>query len=343
MDEYTNAPAPLPEEPAGYSPKQSFSRVGWTYFTVLAVSEGLIVLAKFLAPKLLESSWSLLLISILPLYLVAVPIGWCILRRLPAARPEEHALTGEQLLMYFVMSFAVMYLGNLVGVGVNTGISAAFGGSYENPISELLGETNIWAELVCVVLIAPPLEELLFRKLLCDRIRVYGEKTAIVVSGLVFGLFHANLYQFFYAFGVGMLFSYIYLRTGRLRYTMLLHMSINLVGGVLPAFLLQRVDLDAISGLSTDDMPALLAYVQSHMAEMLGFGLFVITVFALFILGVVFLLLRRKQAILLPAEKELPKQGRGGVVFGNAGMICYLILTCGLMAATAVIMALPLT
>ena len=43
----------------------------------------------------------------------------------------------------------------------------------------------------------------MFRKLLIDRIVPFGQRVAVVVSGLAFGLFHGNFYQFFYAFSLG--------------------------------------------------------------------------------------------------------------------------------------------
>ena len=39
-----------------------------------------------------------------------------------------------------------------------------------------------------------------------------------------------------------MIFAYLYSSTGRVRYGVLLHMMINLVGGVLPVVLLQNMD-----------------------------------------------------------------------------------------------------
>lgn len=339
MDELENAGLP-PEEPTGLTPKQSFSRVGWTFAVMLGASTGaqylFFYLGKLYAPQLLASDWATWLLSLLPMYLVGLPLGWLILRRLPASAPERHTLDTGHFVMLFVMAFALMYVGNLVGVALNLGIAAARGTIYDNPVMDMLKGSNIWANLVCVVLIAPAMEELVFRKLLCDRVRVYGEGTAILVSGLVFGLFHGNLYQFFYAFAVGLLFAYVYIRTGRVLYSMLLHMSLNFVGGVLPMLVLQNVDLDAISKLSSDDPQTLMRYVTQHSGEVLTFGLYVLLAMTLFVVGIVFLVARKKEIILLPAEKQLPKQGRAGNVFGGAGMIVYMLLAAALMVVTAI-------
>ena len=92
-------------------------------------------------------------------------------------------------------------------------------------------QTNIW-NVVFLVILGPIFEEWMFRKQLIDHTRKYGEKTAILLSGLAFGLFHMNLFQFFYAFLLGVMFGYIYMRTSKLRYSTAMHMIINFNGAV---------------------------------------------------------------------------------------------------------------
>ena len=106
--------------------------------------------------------------------------------------------------------------------------------SFEQSSLQELGTTSpLWVNLLFVGILAPILEELFYRKLVIDRLRVFGDLPAILLSGVTFGLIHGNFEQLFYATAVGLVFAYIYLNTGHVRYTMLLHMVINLVGGVL--------------------------------------------------------------------------------------------------------------
>lgn len=86
--------------------------------------------------------------------------------------------------------------------------------------------------IAMVVFAAPIVEELLYRKMLIDRIAAYGDGVSVVVSGLLFGLAHGNFSQFFYAFGLGALFAYVYIKTGHIGYTIGFHMFFNLIGGV---------------------------------------------------------------------------------------------------------------
>jgi len=50
---------------------------------------------------------------------------------------------------------------------------------------------------------APVCEELIFRKMLVTRALKYGEGVAILLSGLVFGLFHGDLNQIYVCLWIG--------------------------------------------------------------------------------------------------------------------------------------------
>ena len=128
---------------------------------------------------------------------------------------------------------ALMYAGNLAGTLVSALISLLSGSNMQNIMAELIGQSDIWATVVVTVIVAPVAEELFFRKLLIDRLRGYGQRAALVISAVAFGLFHGNFSQVFYALLLGLAFGYIYLKTSRIGYTIALHMLINIVGGVL--------------------------------------------------------------------------------------------------------------
>ena len=122
-----------------------------------------------------------------------------------------------------------------------------------------------WLNLLFGGILAPIFEELFYRKIVIDRLRRYGDLPAILISGLMFGLLHGNVSQFFYTTVFGMLFGYIYINTGKIRYTIALHMSINIVSGVLATEVSRGVDADLLSkGLAqalAQNAEAALAYI----------------------------------------------------------------------------------
>ena len=71
-----------------------------------------------------------------------------------------------------------------------------------------------------------------FRKLLIDRTIKYGAGISILISALMFGLYHANLNQLIYSLLVGGFFAAVYVKTGNVIYTILLHMAANFTGSI---------------------------------------------------------------------------------------------------------------
>lgn len=80
------------------------------------------------------------------------------------------------------------------------------------------------------VLIAPISEELLMRGVIYGRMRIFlSSGKAIVLSSLLFGLFHANIVQGVFAFMMGMLFAAVMERYQNILVPILAHMSANLI------------------------------------------------------------------------------------------------------------------
>ena len=320
--------------------KPPFSRVGWTLFAILGITTGLqIVVAALVtvfAPELYSASWFTWVLSFAPLYLIAIPLGYIIIRPLPKLITPQQKMSFGKLIGFLAMSYAVMYIGNIVGTMLNAGISALKGEELLNPLEELLTGSNLYFELAFVGLLAPIIEELVFRKMLLDRIRAYGEGTAILISGLTFGLFHGNLFQFFYAFGLGSLFAYIYLRTGRIRYTIFLHAVINSFSVLLSQMIIGNADTETLQNLSGENPEELIRTIQSNLPQYLVVGICSMVVMVLFVSGIILLIKKRKQAVLFIAPKELPKEGRFKKVFVNWGMALFFLLSLGLMAYTAI-------
>ena len=82
--------------------------------------------------------------------------------------------------------------------------------------------------LVTTVLAGPLAEEWMFRGMTYRRIRaVLGIGPAMLLSALLFGVFHANMIQFLYAFPLGILFAWYYEKSGTLLVPTLAHILLN--------------------------------------------------------------------------------------------------------------------
>ncbi len=79
-----------------------------------------------------------------------------------------------------------------------------------------------------VAIIAPAVEELLFRGLLQNALaHRIGALPAVFVAGLGFAAMHLDFYAFPALFALGSAFGYLYYRTGSLRVNIVLHMINN--------------------------------------------------------------------------------------------------------------------
>ncbi len=292
--------------------KQCFSRIGVAYLSIY-ILQVLLIAFFWLTPVELADTTLASAVAMFSMYLLGVPITALLMQRVPARTPQHHAPTLRMFLACLLIGISLMYLGSLAGTLAMQGIDSVFGTTNSNDLDAIASETNPFIWTLAILLAAPIFEEILFRKLLLDRIRQFGEKPAMLLSGILFGLFHGNFYQFFYAASIGCVLAYLYLRTGRLRYSILLHLCINLVGGVLtPAMTDPAAWLP--SGFATPFVSALLSY--GYAAAM----------FLCVIAGILLLLSQRHQLQLHPPECTLP-QGYVRTAFGNVGMVLFALFT----------------
>lgn len=204
-----------------------FSRLGWALFAQMSSMLAVQLLVIYAAPDLLAHPASRWCVSVGSIYGVGTPAFCLALRHIPAPpagprRPMSPWSVGK----LYMTALGLVYLANYLTLAITWLIEWLPGGTVTNPVDSLAAYPTV-LNLLLGCVIAPVSEEVLFRKLLLDRLRPYGDKFAILASALCFGLFHGNLSQFFYAFAVGALFAYVVLRTGCLWQTMLLHALVN--------------------------------------------------------------------------------------------------------------------
>lgn len=270
------------------------------------------------------------LITFAPLYLIAVPIGLLLLRKVPAKPLEKHELKPSRYIVTAIICIFMMYAGNILGTIITALLQLLPGVSAGNPILSYATDNALLPKVLFMVILAPVIEEYIFRKQLIDRMHIYGEKLAVVTSALMFGLFHGNLSQLFYAFALGLVFGYVYLKTGKLRYSIGLHMLINLIGSVIgPLFLEKIAVLDTMETLD-------LATLEPIMPWLIGFGAYVLVLIGLAVSGLVLLCINKRRVSFALAGMELPKKSRFKTVYMNVGMILLAVGCIALIVASVI-------
>ena len=96
--------------------------------------------------------------------------------------------------------------------------------SLEKILENMVSDGPLWVSLLSVSVMAPFFEEWLCRgMILRGLLRKMHPVWAMVISSFCFALIHLNSWQGIPAFILGMLFAYVYYKTGSLKLTMLMH------------------------------------------------------------------------------------------------------------------------
>lgn len=288
--------------------KRCFSRMALAYVLYMVVSTASQMLAALILRELTDMDQNLqLMICMLAMYPAAILIFYLMIRKIPRARQtRREAVSVGEYLCVFVVSMGCMYVGNFIGQALMMAVSLVTGEPMLNAVQELILRMEPWTILLVAVIAAPIAEEFLFRKCLLDRIAGYGQITSMLVSGVLFGLAHGNFYQFFYAFALGVIFAYVYLKTGNVWHTIGLHMMINFCGSIIPMYLLRIMEKNPILGSSL---------AMTQMMAMFGF-----------VVSAAVILISHRNRIRLYKGTANVSAGRWArTVFFNAGMLLFFL------------------
>lgn len=233
---------------------------------------------------------------------------YLIMRPLPHHRWHPAGLSKSTLLLAVPMGYGLMLIGNYV----SQFLMLVSGSMAQNPLESLVNiEDFSFLMLLTLVVAAPILEELLFRKLLLPRLMGFGEWPAIIFSGVIFAFFHGNLFQFFYAFLLGAFLAFLYIRTKKPIVCILIHACINFIGSVIPLSVM---------------------YLQTSLPENLGLLLTAaigMLLTSVGVVGIVFLVIHLKKN--KPSSAIQP--GLWKSLFINPGMLLYMLMMSILLVA----------
>ena len=228
-------PAPAPT-PLDRTIRSRLSRVGWGTLLYLLAAQVLGTILV-LIPPVRNSAYLTMAVNEVVTYGIGPLALWLMIRPLPKGTGPGLSLSPKAFVRTALFCLGTTYLFNLLTTLLMLAIETLTGSSTGNALEAVADSFPTGLYLVVAVLIAPVMEELIFRKLLLDRLRPFGDRWAILISGVAFGLFHLNLYQFFYATALGFIFGGIALKTGKIWHTMLLHAIVNLSSPALNALM----------------------------------------------------------------------------------------------------------
>lgn len=163
----------------------------------------------------------------------------------------------------------------VISFGITYGVAIIFNALFEllkalglhiNNLSTPLpiGVTeNIFYGLAVVVL-APICEEILFRGILLSKLKRFGGWFAVITTGVLFGLFHQNHQQLFFATAFGIIAGFIALRTNSVIPSVIAHVCLNgylFISGLFLTFTDNHVEYSADPSIALKGPSVILAII----------------------------------------------------------------------------------
>lgn len=126
--------------------------------------------------------------------------------------------------------FPVVYLGIGMAVALNMLI-------FLFNLNGDMADLNIYLAILSSGIIGPILEEMLFRYVFLNRLRnFFTTRNAILLSSLVFALLHGNIITMIYAFIMGFIFAYVYVKYDNIKVSIMCHIGANTIVIFLTSF-----------------------------------------------------------------------------------------------------------
>ncbi len=311
-------------------PKKTFSRLGWCYIAGTVAVYGLQFILGYLItayrPEWFQNMSISLIISAVTVYMCGMPLIALLTKGMEKDRIERHKMKWWEFLVAMIICYSLVYISNLCGVMFTTVIGALKGGQVQNNLITYVTGGNMLLNFVLMVIVAPIVEEYVFRKIIVDRTVRYGQGIAIAASGLMFGLFHGNLNQFVYAVGLGAFFAFIYIKTGNLKITIAMHAIINFMGSMVAGGIFKLLKYEELLELDLNNTELVEQFMIDNLAGWMVLALYAVLLFSVVIAGIVLFIVNFKKFRLEPGREQIPGGKLFSVLLLNPGMAVFSLL-----------------
>lgn len=211
----------------GEPTQASASGIAFSLAAVLPNVLSLIFLIAIGSGDYTKTDWYLYVSYLLPQTAFAITIIWFLYY---TKTPLKKAVQSQKCkLRYFILAF-ILQVGLLFLSELNALFLQFLGNfGYEDaginlPTMDGFGFVGV---LVVVALLPAIFEEIMFRGVLLDGLKNFGEAGAVLLCGALFALYHQNPAQTLYQFCCGAAFALIAVRSGSVLPTMLSHFFNN--------------------------------------------------------------------------------------------------------------------
>lgn len=189
---------------------------------------------------------------------------------------------------WIIISMGFAYIASFVSTAIFTIIELLSGTSL-NEASFEMGDSVFGTIVIIIapVIFAPIFEELLFRGVVLKNCEPMGQWFAIIMSGILFGLWHENYPQFLFASVLGCFSAFMVIKTRSIIPSMITHFLINSISTVLQLTLKNSdINIDEIANMSNSEL-----LVGENLPFILFSALIEIILFGLIITAIVFFII----------------------------------------------------
>lgn len=234
------------------------------------------------------------IIGLISLYVIGLFIFMKIIGKIPSAKIKQGKVNGKTIILCFLLQFTALITMSLI-----TNLFANISGK------EITTELNTLTLYMIFMLLVfnPIIEEFVFRKLFADKLLKYGELFYMLVSSFCFSIVHGvslGVPQIIYTFILGMIWSYLVVKTGNIKLSVILHALSNLFGSIIIQ-ILQGVSLEIA-------------------------GMYAMFMMVLAIIGLI-LFIKNKKKINIDNNNKFFNKTIFKEMFTNKGIIFYILLT----------------
>ena len=243
-------------------------------------------------------------IGLAVLYGIGLFVFRMITKPAPAPELQKQKLPAKEFALLFVMQCAAVPV-----VTILTIVCVVITGKTPDTNTLSLTPFNLFQLLI----FAPIMEEFVFRKLFAAKLLPYGERVFILTSALCFSVIHGvslGVPQIAYTFILGLVWAYVYAKTGSLIYSIVLHALSNLFGSVISQSL-----------MLFSQTAASIYTVLLMLTGIIGFVLFIL----------------KRKSISLDGKQKLLDFNVLKTVFGSVGVLFHLGVTLAMIIYKAML------
>ncbi len=154
---------------------------------------------------------------------------------------------------------------------------------------------SIFTNIFAMMFLAPFFEEVFFRGTVLRNVSKYGTWSAIVASGIFFGLWHMNYQQTIFASVMGIYAGFMTYKSKSLIPSMTLHFCINTIGAV-QSIAMAGLDLEKpVSENTADNIAYMTSYMIMHVEQIAVMAFLEVLVIGCVVTGLVLFILEIKK------------------------------------------------